>query len=215
MQLNIGHLNEDGTYNGQFTTFALAGKVRAQVRDLVAEGSWRAGAAGRLVGGPPGHAGIWMWVGRQQANSSNSNIWCTRDTLRQQPIDSSGRSGRLADGGCRLHSSVLSAAGSWRHDAGCLPATAAGVDRSAGKPDQLQHQHQHQQQRVFCVRVALRALASGFSPQCGWRLLPDPQHTSRVWCVHVSIVHVSAHGAVAHRHCAMTHAQWLRLRRQV
>lgn len=32
MQLNIGHLNEEGIYNGQFTTFALAGKVRAQVR---------------------------------------------------------------------------------------------------------------------------------------------------------------------------------------
>jgi hypothetical protein len=32
VQLNIGHLNEEGVYTGQFTTFALAGKVRAQVR---------------------------------------------------------------------------------------------------------------------------------------------------------------------------------------
>lgn len=31
IQINIGHLNEDGTYNGQFTTFALTGKVRAIV----------------------------------------------------------------------------------------------------------------------------------------------------------------------------------------
>lgn len=30
VQLNIGHLNEDGTYSGQFTTFALNGKVRFQ-----------------------------------------------------------------------------------------------------------------------------------------------------------------------------------------
>mmetsp|Transcript_9599 Transcript_9599/g.20458 ORF Transcript_9599/g.20458 Transcript_9599/m.20458 type:complete len:82 (+) Transcript_9599:47-292(+) len=29
VQLNIGHLNEEGQYNGQFTTFALTGKVRA------------------------------------------------------------------------------------------------------------------------------------------------------------------------------------------
>lgn len=32
VQINIGHLNEDGVYTNQFTTFALAGKVRAQVR---------------------------------------------------------------------------------------------------------------------------------------------------------------------------------------
>ena len=31
VQLNIGHLNEEGIYSGNFTTFALAGKVRAQV----------------------------------------------------------------------------------------------------------------------------------------------------------------------------------------
>jgi small subunit ribosomal protein S21e len=31
IQINIGHLNADGTYNGQFTTFALTGKVRAMV----------------------------------------------------------------------------------------------------------------------------------------------------------------------------------------
>ena len=28
MQVNIGHLNEEGVYNGNFTTFALTGKVR-------------------------------------------------------------------------------------------------------------------------------------------------------------------------------------------
>jgi len=32
VQLNIGHLNEEGVYSNQFTTFAMAGKVRAQVR---------------------------------------------------------------------------------------------------------------------------------------------------------------------------------------
>jgi small subunit ribosomal protein S21e len=31
VQLNIGHLNEEGIYQNHFTTFALAGKVRAQV----------------------------------------------------------------------------------------------------------------------------------------------------------------------------------------
>lgn len=35
VQVNIGHLGEDGVYNNQFTTFALAGKVRAQVRHSV------------------------------------------------------------------------------------------------------------------------------------------------------------------------------------
>eukprot|EP00775_Hariotina_reticulata_P009402 gene9402-9566_t len=30
VQVNIGHLDEEGKYTGQFTTFALAGKVRAQ-----------------------------------------------------------------------------------------------------------------------------------------------------------------------------------------
>jgi len=29
IQINIGHLNEEGVYNGQFSTFALTGKVRA------------------------------------------------------------------------------------------------------------------------------------------------------------------------------------------
>lgn len=32
VQVNIGHLDEEGKYNNTFTTFALAGKVRAQVR---------------------------------------------------------------------------------------------------------------------------------------------------------------------------------------
>ena len=31
VQLNIGHLNEEGVYTGQFSTFALAGSVRGQV----------------------------------------------------------------------------------------------------------------------------------------------------------------------------------------
>ena len=31
MQINIGHLGEDGVFNGAFTTFALAGNVRAMV----------------------------------------------------------------------------------------------------------------------------------------------------------------------------------------
>ncbi|CAM8935690.1 unnamed protein product [Rhodiola kirilowii] len=30
VQINIGHLDENGVYNGQFTTFALCGYVRAQ-----------------------------------------------------------------------------------------------------------------------------------------------------------------------------------------
>jgi len=30
VQINVGHLNDEGVYTGQFTTFALAGKVRAQ-----------------------------------------------------------------------------------------------------------------------------------------------------------------------------------------
>lgn len=127
MQLNIGHLNEDGTYNGQFTTFALAGKVRAQVRGLVAQGRqgscWPAGwLADRLAGGPPGRTGNRMWV-----EAVSRPTAATSGALKTH-CDSSERSGRLADGGGRLHSCVLSAAGSWRQDAGCLPATAAGVD---------------------------------------------------------------------------------------
>ncbi|GKV29946.1 hypothetical protein SLEP1_g38819 [Rubroshorea leprosula] len=31
VQINIGHLDEYGIYNGHFTTFALCGKVRAQI----------------------------------------------------------------------------------------------------------------------------------------------------------------------------------------
>ena len=35
VQINIGHLNENGQYvDGNFTTFALAGNVRAMVRAL-------------------------------------------------------------------------------------------------------------------------------------------------------------------------------------
>ena len=32
VQLNIGHLNEEGMYNGSTTTFAFSGSVRAMVR---------------------------------------------------------------------------------------------------------------------------------------------------------------------------------------
>eukprot|EP00798_Chlamydomonas_sp_ICE-L_P024619 gene24619-10240_t len=31
VQLNIGHLNDEGVYNGQFTTFALTGRVRGMM----------------------------------------------------------------------------------------------------------------------------------------------------------------------------------------
>jgi Ribosomal protein S21e len=31
VQLNIGHLDENGIYTGQFTTFALSGSIRSQV----------------------------------------------------------------------------------------------------------------------------------------------------------------------------------------
>ena len=31
VQINVGHLNENGQYDGNFTTIALAGKVRAMV----------------------------------------------------------------------------------------------------------------------------------------------------------------------------------------
>jgi hypothetical protein len=37
VQINIGHLDANGVYNGQLTTFALAGPVRAMVR---AAGAW-------------------------------------------------------------------------------------------------------------------------------------------------------------------------------
>jgi hypothetical protein len=34
VQLNVGHLDANGIYTGQFTTFALCGNVRAQVSQL-------------------------------------------------------------------------------------------------------------------------------------------------------------------------------------
>ncbi|KAG1338701.1 hypothetical protein COCNU_04G010070 [Cocos nucifera] len=34
VQINIGHLDENGVYTGQFTTFALSGFIRAQLRSL-------------------------------------------------------------------------------------------------------------------------------------------------------------------------------------
>ncbi len=40
VQINVGHLNENGQYvDGNFTTFALAGNVRAMVRALPCQGS--------------------------------------------------------------------------------------------------------------------------------------------------------------------------------
>jgi small subunit ribosomal protein S21e len=42
VQLNIGHLNEEGIYQNHFTTFALAGKVRAQGEaDSALDVMWR------------------------------------------------------------------------------------------------------------------------------------------------------------------------------
>lgn len=40
VQLNIGHLDADGIYTGQFTTFALCGFVRAQVCEYTTLDSW-------------------------------------------------------------------------------------------------------------------------------------------------------------------------------
>ena len=41
VQINIGHLDEEGVYNKQFTTFALSGKVRGSVRGpLLAVYAW-------------------------------------------------------------------------------------------------------------------------------------------------------------------------------
>ena len=36
VQLNVGHLGEDGVYNGNFSTIALAGNVRAMVSGSLA-----------------------------------------------------------------------------------------------------------------------------------------------------------------------------------
>ncbi len=49
MQINIGHLDANGVYNGNFTTFALAGNVRAMVRRAakVPQFGRRNAAAGR------------------------------------------------------------------------------------------------------------------------------------------------------------------------
>lgn len=33
MQINVGHLDENGVYTGSFSTFALCGQVRAKVRE--------------------------------------------------------------------------------------------------------------------------------------------------------------------------------------
>jgi small subunit ribosomal protein S21e len=42
VQVNIGHLNEEGVYTNTFTTFALAGKVRAQGEgDSALDVMWR------------------------------------------------------------------------------------------------------------------------------------------------------------------------------
>lgn len=45
VQINVGHVDEEGVYTGQFTTFALAGNVRGMV-------SWRRlSQRGRKEGG--------------------------------------------------------------------------------------------------------------------------------------------------------------------
>lgn len=73
VQINIGHLNEDGVYTNQFTTFALAGKVRAQVRPGKGLGSvW--GARWR------GHCGS----GTQ--SSLQHTLQAAGDSRRQQEI---------------------------------------------------------------------------------------------------------------------------------
>jgi len=38
VQINIGHVDENGIYNGQFSTFALCGFIRAQVSIFIAFG---------------------------------------------------------------------------------------------------------------------------------------------------------------------------------
>lgn len=46
MQINLGHLDESGVYTGQFTTFALAGKVRSDGQaDSAVDIMWRKKAA--------------------------------------------------------------------------------------------------------------------------------------------------------------------------
>ena len=42
VQINIGHLNEEGMYNGSSTTFAFSGSVRAMVRTSQSH-TWEAG----------------------------------------------------------------------------------------------------------------------------------------------------------------------------
>ncbi|KAK9797454.1 hypothetical protein WJX73_009844 [Symbiochloris irregularis] len=42
VQINVGHLDDDGVYNKQFTTFALAGKVRGEgVTDSALDKLWQ------------------------------------------------------------------------------------------------------------------------------------------------------------------------------
>lgn len=49
MQINLGHLDESGVYTGQFTTFALAGKVRSDGQaDSALDIMWRKKAADLL-----------------------------------------------------------------------------------------------------------------------------------------------------------------------
>lgn len=58
MQINVGHLNEEGVYTGQFTTFALAGNVRGMV-------SRRPGAPARRhpTAEPQGSCSSVSWAG--------------------------------------------------------------------------------------------------------------------------------------------------------
>ena len=57
MQINIGHLDENGIYNGQTTTYALSGFVRGMARARDGISAELAGA-----GGAPERAIVWRNV---------------------------------------------------------------------------------------------------------------------------------------------------------
>lgn len=40
IQINVGHLNEEGVYDGTFTTFALTGRVRSMVGAICLQNSF-------------------------------------------------------------------------------------------------------------------------------------------------------------------------------
>ena len=48
VQINVGHLNEDGVYTGAYTTLALAGNVRGWgAADTAVDLLWKKAQAGR------------------------------------------------------------------------------------------------------------------------------------------------------------------------